>query len=145
MTLAGACYYHPSPFGSGPPVWGCDMGTFPDPPTWLIDAAYLVAAVSVVLGIFLVVLGRNPLPIGPKGIRSAIAMRLQGLSVIVGAVLLAVATTALAESRGHHLADPIYSLVSLFAFPLMAALWALAWFVDRRRRPPKAPQTLGSH
>lgn len=103
---------------------------------WLIDAFYVVAGLGIAFGLLLLVLGRNPLPAGPKPIRSALAIWLQALSVIVAGLLLVAATAAFDESRGHHVADPRFSIVSLIAFPLMAGLWMLARSVDRRARGP---------
>lgn len=139
MILAGACYYHPSPFGSGPPIWGCDLGTIPDPPTWLIQAFDLLALVALALGVLTVILGRNLLPWGKRLHRCPVAWRVQGLSEIVGSILLVAATTALAKSRNNPV-DPRLELISLIGFPVMAGLWALAWYLDRQspRRPSPA-------
>jgi hypothetical protein len=137
MLLAAACYFHP--VGSGQRIWGCDLGTFPDPPTWLIAAFSLIAVLSIALGVVTVFLGRNPLPFGSNPRRTPLAIRLEGVSEILAAVMVLAASAALAQARGHHDADPRWTLIELVGFPLLAGLWALAWYFDRRS--PRHPST----
>jgi hypothetical protein len=138
IILAGACYYHASPYGSGPPIWGCDLGTFPDPPAWLVQAIGVLALLGLAIGVLTVVLGRNPLP-WARWPRSPVAIRVQGLSEIVGSILLFASTLAVAQSRGDQPAELGLALIPLIGFPVMAGLWVLVWYLDRRSpRHPSA-------
>ena len=119
--------------------FGCDPGDLPAPPVAFAWLLFAVAALALLLGVYMVITGRLLLRFGKlKHVSTPRGTRLLGLALILDSfagALIAQGTNLLSQ----HLEPPRWSEVVFV--PLIILVAALQWLAFRiDRRPGPAPQ-----